>query len=300
MVKISIVTPNYNYGHFLEQTLQSVLGQSYPALEYIVMDDGSTDNSVEVIKRYADRLTHWETGQNRGQYAVITEGFRRSTGEVMGWLNSDDMHLPHTLRAVGEIFGTFPEVEWITTMHPAYWDYRGMMVGIDSVDGFSREAFLDGQFFFPLASRPVEIDPRVKIKTTLQQESTFWRRSLWDKAGGYLSQEFGAAGDFELWCRFLRHAEPYGVGIPLAGFRLQNQQQTAQRERYAAECLRALRRIRTELGWKPSKLRHLALRWGLRRPARLFARYLYRGSSITPTDVDSPAAGWALGRIYFS
>jgi glycosyltransferase involved in cell wall biosynthesis len=299
MIKISLITPNYNYGHFLEQTLQSVLSQNYPNLEYIVMDDGSTDNSVEIIKRNADWLAHWETGPNRGQYAVITEGFSKSTGQIMGWINSDDMHLPYTLRAVGEIFENCPGVEWITTMQPAYWDYKGMLTGFGYIDGFSREAFLDGRNFSPLTDRPADIDRSTKLQGCLQQESTFWRRSLWEKAGGYISQDYGSAGDFELWCRFLHHAEPCGVTIPLAGFRLQNQQQTAQRDRYGDECLKALRHARRDHGYKPSILRSIAFRRNLRRPGRVFARFDYEGTRIVRDNIDRPDAGWRIERHRF-
>jgi glycosyltransferase involved in cell wall biosynthesis len=299
VTSISIITPNYNYGHFLEQTLQSVLCQRYPMLEYIVMDDGSTDNSVEIIKRYADRLAHWETGPNRGQYAVITEGFRKSTGEVMGWLNSDDMHLPYTLKAVAEIFEAFPEVEWITTMQPAFWDYKGMLLGCGHIDGFSKESFLDGRNFSPLTNRPVDIGKGIKLQGCLQQESTFWRRALWEKAGAYLSQDYGSAGDFELWCRFLRYAEPCGVATPLSGFRLQNQQQTAQRQSYADGCLKALRQARRDLGYKPNAMRSEAFRRNLTRPARLFARYDYEGTRIVRANIDGPEASWRRERHRF-
>ena len=109
--KISIVTPNFNYGRFLERTLTSVLGQDYPNFEYIVIDDGSTDDSVEIIRRHEARLAHWETGVNRGQYVSIGRGFERATGEIFGWLNSDDAYLPGTLSLVAEIFATFPLAE---------------------------------------------------------------------------------------------------------------------------------------------------------------------------------------------
>jgi glycosyltransferase involved in cell wall biosynthesis len=298
-MRISLVTPNFNYGHFLEAALRSVLDQQYPHLEYIVMDGGSTDDSVAVIKRHGDKISHWESTPDEGMYSAIGAGLNRSSGQIMGWLNSDDMHLPWTLRAVAEIFEAFPEVEWITTTQPGFWDYRGMMIGLGRIDGFSREAFLDGRNFSTLTDRPSEIDPCISLQGCLQQESTFWRRSLWEKAGGYLSQEFGSAGDFELWCRFLRHSEPCGVSIPLAGFRLQNQQQTTQRGRYWNECLRALRTARTNLGWKPSALRSMAFRWGLRRPARLFARCDYQGTMISRVKIDSPEAAWQMHRHRF-
>ena len=143
--KISIVTPNFNYGKFLERTLTSVLDQDYPNLEYLVIDDGSTDDSVEIIRRHEARIAHWETGVNRGQYVSITRGFARATGEIFGWLNSDDAYPPGALSLVAEIFATFPQIEWLTTLYPLLWDERGRLVRADQVRGFSRGGFLAGE-----------------------------------------------------------------------------------------------------------------------------------------------------------
>ena len=102
--KISIVTPSYNQGRFLEQTILSVIGQQYPNLEYIVMDGGSTDNSVEIIKKYESQLTHWESEKDRGQAHALNKGFAMATGTIYGWINSDDFYLPGTLSFVAEQF----------------------------------------------------------------------------------------------------------------------------------------------------------------------------------------------------
>src|SRR5215204_7072646 len=155
--RVSLVTPNYNYGRFIASAIESVVTQGYPNLEYIVLDDGSTDGSVEIIRRYADRLAYWETGPNRGQYRTITAGFQRATGEVFGWLNSDDMHLPWTLRAVGDIFASFPEVQWISSLRGAHWDWDGYCVALSASRGFSRQAFLDGRFLPPDADDPPSV-----------------------------------------------------------------------------------------------------------------------------------------------
>ena len=100
--KITIVTPSYNQGRFLEQTILSVIGQQYPNLEYMIMDGGSTDHSVEVIKKYEGYLTHWESVKDRGQAHAINKGFAMATGEICGWVNSDDYYLPGTLSFVAE------------------------------------------------------------------------------------------------------------------------------------------------------------------------------------------------------
>src|SRR5688500_12214725 len=92
--RITIVTPNYNYGHFLEKAIVSVLDQQYPNLEYIIIDGGSTDNSIEIIRKYEKHLAYWISEPDKGMYDAINKGFSRATGEVMAWLNSDDTYFP--------------------------------------------------------------------------------------------------------------------------------------------------------------------------------------------------------------
>ena len=301
-MKISIVTPNYNYGHFIEATLRSVLNQDYADLEYIVLDDGSTDGSVDTIRRYADRLTHWETAPNAGQYKTLTRGFAMSTGEVLGWLNSDDMHLPWTLHAVADIFTRFPDVQWISTLQLGHWDWAGYCLGFSPCQGYSREAFLDGRYLAPEADDPRGVPPA--NREYIQQESTFWRRSLWEKAGGYVSQEFGSAGDFELWARFYRHAELIGVDIPLAGFRHQRAQQTSQMGRYAGYCMPAIEAFRAEAGWAPSLMRsvvHGAKALPIPQPptAPGLRAFGYEGRRIARRAPDSPDAHWEIESYQF-
>src|SRR5438067_13285438 len=100
--RITIVTPSYNQGEFLEQTIVSVLDQRYPNLEYIVMDGGSTDQSVEIIKRYATHLAHWVSAKDGGQAEAINQGFKLSSGTILAWLNSDDRLEPGVLKTVAE------------------------------------------------------------------------------------------------------------------------------------------------------------------------------------------------------
>lgn len=107
--KISIITPSYNQGQFLEETIQSVLDQNYPGLEYVIIDGGSTDNSVEVIKKYEKRLAYWVSEKDDGQTDAINKGIRRSTGELIGWLNSDDIYVRGALFKVANAFRKSPE-----------------------------------------------------------------------------------------------------------------------------------------------------------------------------------------------
>ena len=126
MPRISLVTPSFNQGRFLAETMDSVLGQHYPDLEYVVVDGGSTDNSVDVIRAREGQLASWVSEKDAGQYDAINKGFAKTTGEVMAWLNSDDKYTPWALHVVGEVFAQLPEVQWLTTLLPLHWDERGL------------------------------------------------------------------------------------------------------------------------------------------------------------------------------
>ena len=230
--KISIVTPSYNQGEFLEQCIDSLLCQNYPNLEYIIMDGGSSDNSVEIIKKYQERLAYWRSRPDDGHYAAVQEGFDLSTGDIMGWLNSDDMFHPNGLYLVGNIFAQNPEVQWITGKRVGF-DAEGDLLSYGyEKQTWCRDRLLDRAF----------VDKHVFV----MQEATFWRRGLWEKAGSLLDLSFDPAADFELWLRFSRYARLYTVDALLAGFRYHGASQRSQlgREEYIAQCKRAIARER--------------------------------------------------------
>ena len=250
--------------------MRSVLDQDYPDLEYVVMDGGSTDGSPTMIGRYADRLTAWRSGPDGGPYAAVNAGFRETTGEVMGWLNADDLYLPWTFSVVAEIFRTHPQVRWITAAHQLLCDSQGRAVASARSWGYSRKAFLGGDNL----PRPGRL-----ASGWIQQEATFWRRSLWEEAGG-LDPAYPLAGDFALWCRFYRHAELWSVMTPLAAFRQHGDQRSVHhRQAYLEEAEKALRdhggarwgavRAGIEVGLKrsaPRAVRAVAQRLGLGGP----------------------------------
>jgi Glycosyl transferase family 2 len=198
--RISIVTAVYNGESLLEDTLRSVLEQDYPDLEYIVVNDGSTDGTRDILRRYEHRLTRVIDQPNRGLYPALNAGFAECTGDILGWLNSSDMLHADGLRTVGAVFSTFPGVEWITG-RPTRFDDAGTAVTLMPLARWSRARFLMG------ANRYI------------QQESTFWRRSLWERAGGEMSTAYRVEGDFELWVRFFRHARLHSVDAFIAGWR---------------------------------------------------------------------------------
>jgi glycosyltransferase involved in cell wall biosynthesis len=199
--KISLVTPVWNSGSYIEQTVRSVLAQGYPSLEYFIVDGGSTDGTLDVIRKYENQISGWISEKDNGMYDAINKGFARTSGEIMGWISATDMLHIGGLRVVGSVFQHFPEVEWITGL-PTVFHENDMTTAVHPQTRWSRHRFLAG------ANRAI------------QQESTFWRRSLWDKAGGYVDASRRYVSDFELWVRFFRHAQIYPVAALIGGFRM--------------------------------------------------------------------------------
>ena len=112
--KVSIITPSFNQSEYLEQTILSVLNQGYPNLEYIIIDGGSTDGSVKIINKYTDKLSFWLSETDKGMYDAINKGFKKCTGEIFAWINSDDVYFDNALQVAADIFTQIPEVDWIT------------------------------------------------------------------------------------------------------------------------------------------------------------------------------------------
>ncbi len=232
---ISIVTPSLNREAYLAKTMESVLGQGYPSLEYVVVDGGSTDGSIDVIGAHAAELTWWVSEPDNGAWEAVDKGFARTSGEVMGWLGSDDLLMPWSLSIVGEVFATFPEIEWLTTLFPTSGDESGRPVNSHLLDAYSRDAFFRGENL-PTAGWAAA--------GFIQQEATFWRRSLWERAGGTLDESLDLAADFELWARFHRSgAKLYSVPVPLAAFRRHDDQKSQDLDRYVGEAYAVLLRF---------------------------------------------------------
>ncbi len=231
--KISVIVVNFNLGKYLDDALRSVVEQDYPALELIVIDGGSTDDSLDVIAKYAPHIHYSISEPDKGQYDAVQKGFARSTGEIMYWLNSDDMLQRRALHVVAEVFQSFPDIQWLTGLASEYHP-DGLIIQRITLPWcrWSRLRYLTYDFQF------------------VQQESTFWRRELWEKAGAAMSTELKLAGDMELWARFFRHAKLYTVQSLLGGFRYRREGQRSRdfRDKYLSECTSVVRRERKRLG----------------------------------------------------
>lgn len=230
--KISIVTTNFNGGQFLEETILSVIGQNYPNLEYILIDGGSSDNSLEIIERYKQHFTFWVSEQDEGQYHAIQRGFELSTGEIMAWINSDDKYLPGAFHTVANIFGKYPDVKWLMGLAREYTEY-GALVGQITLPWcrWSKYRYLTNDFQF------------------IQQESSFWKRELWDKAGGTLDLEYDLAGDMELWARFFRYEKLHTATVELGGFRHRKEGQRSKvgKKTYLEEARKIVKREQKQM-----------------------------------------------------
>jgi SAM-dependent methyltransferase len=205
--RISVVTPSYNQGMFIERTVKSVLDQAYLNLEYIIQDGASTDNTFQVLLPYQGEISHFESAKDNGQTDAINRGFAKSTGEIMAYLNSDDLLLPGTLYYVAHYFLNHPEVDVV----------YGHRVLINEQD----EEI--GRWVMP----PHD-DAVLSWADYIPQETLFWRRRIWEKAGGRLDDSFRFAMDWDLILRF-REAGAKFVRLPrfMGAFRVHDQQKTS-------------------------------------------------------------------------
>jgi GT2 family glycosyltransferase len=206
-LRISLVTPSYNQGRFLEATLRSVLEQEYSYLEYIVQDGGSTDESLDVIRRWQHRLAHWESVKDRGQAHAVNLGFRHATGDVMAWLNSDDLLLPGALAYVARYFERHPAID-VVYGHRLLIDHDGNEIG---------------RWILPRHDNAI-----LSWADYVPQETMFWRRRIWDKVGAAMDESFQFTLDWDLILRF-RDARARFRRLPrfLGAFRIHPEQKTS-------------------------------------------------------------------------
>lgn len=179
--KISIVTPSYNQAQFLERTILSVLNQNYPNLEYIIIDGGSTDGSQEIIKKYEKYLAYWVSEKDCGQTHAINKGFKRVSGDIVGWQNSDDIYLPFTFNLIAQIFKKNKGLKLV----------YGNIIDIDSNDNIIGMVKLC----------PTNVIGFIYNGVWPRNQGSLWRRESFELLG-YLDEEITFAMDFDFFLRF--------------------------------------------------------------------------------------------------
>ena len=250
---VSIITPSYNQAPFLDATIRSVLDQDYPNIEYIIIDGGSTDGSLEIIQKYANRLAFWNFEKDRGQTDAINKGFARATGEIMAWINSDDTYEPGAVREAVEAMQAHPEM--------------GMVYG--DTNFTDDHSIVIGRF-------PAAQTDYLRLRrgyVHIPQQAAFFRRDLWLRVGP-LDPSFFFAMDYDLWVRLAKLAPLMYIPRVWANFRLHGDSKTmAANDRCWPEMIRVHKReggswfsvivakymIRTLI----APLWHLRLKWKL-------------------------------------
>jgi glycosyltransferase involved in cell wall biosynthesis len=204
--RISLVTCSFQQARFLDATLRSVLAQDYPDLDYAVVDGGSTDGSVDIIRKHAEALAWSVSEPDHGQTDALIKGFSKARGDVCGWLCSDDLLLPGALHTVGAFFRDHPDVQAV--YGDSIWiDINGRPLRPKREMGFNRFVFLHDYNYIP-------------------QPSMFWRRELYERVGG-LQRDFDIAMDNDLWEKFSAVTRVAHLPVYLSCMRYYPQQKTA-------------------------------------------------------------------------
>jgi glycosyltransferase involved in cell wall biosynthesis len=243
--RISVVTPSYNQGTFLEKTLCSVLDQGYPQLEYIVIDGGSSDDSVSIIKKYEKHLAYWVSEKDRGQSHAINKGFQHATGDIFAWLNSDDYYEPGALQTVADYASRFPDT--------GVFVGHGRKVNVSGEQVYYKEP---GQLTFEEMCQWLS-------GGNFMQPSCFFRREVWEQAGP-LDESVHIALDVDLWLKMVKKAPFMKIDKLLSTATMHPDAKTAAfRNRMVVDCALVVIRaggeqyVRPELDALADKLSHL-------------------------------------------
>lgn len=213
--KISIVTPSFNQAQFLERTILSVINQNYPNLEYIIIDGGSTDGSVDIVKKYDSKLSYWVSEKDNGQSDALNKGFEKCTGEILAFLNSDDMFLNGILEKVGAVFSNFPEVDFV-------YGHNFVINEFDDILKLS-------------VALPYKLKENLNGVFSIPQQSAFWKKWIYNKVGGFnINNHSCMDGEFFALAGTL-NPNYHLIDEPLSAFRLHLNSKTMDKKKYSKE-----------------------------------------------------------------
>lgn len=224
----------------MNQTIESVVSQAGDfEIDYIIQDGGSGEEVISIFRHWEDEIVsgrflprckklsfRWFSERDNGMYDAINRGFTRGNGDIMAWINTDDMYHPYAFQTISQIMMSHPDIHWFTGI-PNSYNEQGSQCGMDLFpNAYSREFLRRGYYdvkFLPYGCN------------WIQQESTFWRQSLWNSIGGTLDTTKKYAADFYLWQKFAEHADMVKVYSLLGGYRCHDDQITASPEKYRNE-----------------------------------------------------------------
>jgi len=231
--RITVVTPSFNQGKFIEETMKSVVNQDYPNLEYIVIDGGSTDDSIEIIKKYADKLAYWVSEKDNGQTHAINKGFERATGDIITWINSDDVYCEESLLTIGSYFSAHNDCYWLA----------GNLLFMDE----SGHAYIRK---YPNSARWLEKNAMMSI----YQPNVFLRRNLL-KSIGFPREEFHMTMDYEWFCRIAQQYSIHIIDRDIAKFRWHPDSKSSSvpnslnQQMYHREAISIIRKYHNRFAW---------------------------------------------------
>jgi glycosyltransferase involved in cell wall biosynthesis len=236
---ITIVTCSYQQARYLERTIRSILDQNYPALEYIILDGGSKDGSVEIIRKYEKQLAFWVSEKDDGQSAAINRGLKMAKGDIVGWLNSDDTYAPGSLARIGRYYATHPQVDLV----------YGHTFRIDEND----------KVLSRLIAMPTNAHELIRYnRNTFSQPGTTWRRALHEKIG-YLDESLHFTMDSDWWIRAAQAVRLRFLPVHLANLRDHGESKSltkAYQDKWKAEYAELDKRYGVQFrGWRKKLFR---------------------------------------------
>ena len=217
MNKISIITVTFNSEQYIRETIKSVINQNYKNTEYIIIDGGSTDRTLEIIDEYKEFIHTLISEPDDGMYFALNKGFQLCSGDICGWINSDDILMPQAFHSINKAFLNNKACQWLTGV-PSNLISDGSIISSES------HSFQDYSLKNYLLSKPYSI----------QQESTFFRRNLFIEVGG-LNTEYTLAADYELWLKFLKKSPLFLTNFYVGAFRSHDLQLSSNKVKYLEE-----------------------------------------------------------------